>query len=132
MEKKERKKRDIYFYIATDTTPTFDIYVLTQAYIQDKKTVRFVGSYVDYSNEYWNDRIQMKNLLSAVKTNNFIVCCMSMKNISDDIDEVNKFEDLIKSMGGTVKFSMESTAEQNKRDVENVKKKQERSNKNLL
>lgn len=128
MEKRERKKRDIYFYITTEDTPTFDIYVLTQAYIQNKKTVRFVGSYVDYTDDYWHDRIQMKNFLNSMKTKNFIVCCMSMKNISDDIDEVHKFEDLIKTMGGSVKFSMENAAEQNKRDIDNVKKKQERLN----
>lgn len=130
MAKKERKKRDIYFYITTEATPTFDIYVLTQAYIQDKKTVRFVGSYVDYSDEYWNDRMQMKNFLNSTKTKNFIVCCMNMKTISDNMDEVHKFEELIKAMGGSVKFSMETAAEQNKRDIENIKRKQERLNAN--
>ena len=74
----------------------------------------------------------MKNFLNSTKTKNFILCCMHKKTISDDINEVDKFENLIKSLGGTVKFSMEESIARNERDMENYRRKQERSNKKII
>ena len=115
-----KKPTDVYFYIqlSADKVDNYEFYHSSLiSYCKNKKSLRLSGVIVEYCENNVNieDRPQMQKLLSIVKNTKFLICFYDKLTLSQNTEEVIKFENQIKQLGGSTYFDMEVITERQRK-----------------